>query len=549
MYDKKIVSPLELTLDPKNPRFIVPDTGDSQANIRNYLLAQEGALSLARGLAEHKGLMPGERIVVCIEDGKYIVLEGNRRTCVCQLFLNRDLLTKEFENEFPETSDELRINIQQVEVDVIKSREAARRFLAVRHIERAREWKPIAKMRFCFEDYIAGKSVSQISDRTGIPVSSINKFIRAYKILKRGLDSNWSNTEKEKLNILNIEPSKLLRIFQLQDTKKTLKLYFDDQFVLRSNTFSDNDLDAIIKIWTKKAFIEDAMNTRTEFFTYNKDGGEVLGASVYVKNILGKYSGNVDTSVPQPADKPIEKSVSEPADKLTRESVSEPADKPTGEPVSEPTGGPASGPATESTGGPTSVATSPPATGIKNPSQVSAVGVNTVQPPSSTSGGGPKNLPFFSSLNWSNVDPTISANKGIISVCNELKKISDSSTFINNYPICTAFIIRALIEQSFKYHARTKGYFSVIRAAYNAPGKPGGDPTLSFIIKQYDVNIRGWIPEQGIRRLFPLVFNFNSQTEKLNMVVHSPESYQLAPETLKSIPQEGLLEFVNYLLR
>lgn len=289
MYDKKIVSPLELILDPKNPRFIVPDTGDSQANIRNYLLIQEGALSLARSIAENNGLMPGERIVVCIEDGKYVVLEGNRRTCVCQLFLNRDLLTKEFENEFPETSETLRANIEQVEVDIIKSREEARRFLAVRHIERAKEWKPIAKMRFCFEDYVAGKSVSQINDRTGIPVSSINKFIRAYKILKRGLDSKWSPHEKEKLNILNIEPAKLLRMFELSDTKKTLKLYFDDQFVLRSNFISDDDLDKIIMIWTKKAFIEDAMNTRTAFFTYVKDGTEVTGAYEYVKDILSKY--------------------------------------------------------------------------------------------------------------------------------------------------------------------------------------------------------------------------------------------------------------------
>ncbi|MCU6709380.1 hypothetical protein M6D81_11745 [Paenibacillus sp. J5C_2022] len=524
MYEKKIVSPLELILDPKNPRFIVPDTGDSQANIRNYLLVQEGALSLARSIAENEGLMPGERIVVCIEEGRYIVLEGNRRTCVCQLFLNRDLLTKEFESEFPETNDVLRANIQQVEVDIIKSREAARRFLAVRHIERAREWKPIAKMRFCFEDYIAGKSVSQINDRTGIPVSSINKFIRAYKILKRGVDASWSAREKEKLNILNIEPSKLLRMFELQDTKKTLKLYFDDQFVLRSNSISDIDLDKIIKIWTKKAFIEDDMNTRTAFFTYTKDGGEVTGAYEYVKDILTRYHEDGEEA-PHSHSSSIDRTTSRTD-----------APNPNQSPPSESQGG-------QEKGKPT------PASGTPNPKPVGTVGIKSVPTSSPLNGGGPKNLPFFSSLDWSNVDPAISSNKGIISVSNEMKKISESASFINNYPICTAFIIRALIEQSLKYHARTKGYFAEIRAAYNAPGRPGGDPTLSFIIKQYEVNIRNWIPEQGVRRLFPLVFNFNSQTEKLNMVVHSPESYQLAPETLRSIPQEGLLELVNYLLR
>lgn len=525
-YDKKIVSPLELILDPKNPRFIVPDTGDSQSNIRNYLLAQEDALSLARSIAENEGLMPGERIVVCIEDGEYIVLEGNRRTCVCQLFLNRDLINEDFLNEFPKTSDALRANIQQVEVDIINSRETARRFLAVRHIERAKEWKPIAKMRFCFEDYIAGKSVSQINDRTGIPVASINKFIRAYKILKRGLDSSWSPREKEKLNILNIEPAKLLRMFELSDTKKSLKLYFDDQFVLRSNTISDNDLDRIIKIWTKKAFIEDVMNTRTAFLTYNKDGVEVTGAYEYVKDILIKYNEEKEEAPSSPAGK-SDITTTQPNDpNLNPSNLSEPQD---GKDKQFPT----------------------PSANVPNqnhnPDSTTAVNSKSTKSPSN--GGGPKNLPFFSSLDWSNVDPTISQNKGIIAVSNEIKKISESASFINNYPICTAFIIRALIEQSLKYHARTKGYFAEIRAAYNVPGKPGGDPTLSFIIRQYEVNIKSWIPEQGVRRLFSLVFNFKSQTEKLNMVVHSPESYQLAPETLKSVPQEGLLELVNYLLR
>lgn len=41
MYEK---APLELKLDPKNPRFTIPNTGDSQANIRSYLLLDGGVL-------------------------------------------------------------------------------------------------------------------------------------------------------------------------------------------------------------------------------------------------------------------------------------------------------------------------------------------------------------------------------------------------------------------------------------------------------------------------------------------------------------------------
>lgn len=501
MYNKEIVSPLDLYLDPKNPRFIIPEIGGDQADIRRYLISQENVLSLAQSIADYKGLMPGERIVICYEDGKKVVLEGNRRTCACQMFLDRSLITSGYESRFPATNDELKKNLEQIEVDVIPSRAEAKRFLAVRHIERAKEWSPIAKMRFCYEDYNDGKNITQINERTGLPKSSIGKYIRNYKILLRGINSNWTKEEKNKLNLLEIEPDKLLRMFTLKDTKKGLALCYNDNFDLISTLISDNDLDEIIHIWTRKAFIDDEMNTRTDFGTFIKDG-ESTGACFFIKHILEKYykkeqhisQGNGNTQNPTLNNSPT----------------------------------------TTAQQGSTSQSGT-------NLSSQSAIG-------SQSQGGGPKNLPFFSTLDWHNVDPANNANKGIIAVCNEIKKISTSKTFINDYQICTAFIIRALIEQSLKYHARNKGHWSQIMSANNVPGAPGGDPTLSFIINQYKTNISQWITNSHIRRLFNVVFNFSKQTDKLNLVVHSPESYMLGGDSLKAIPNEGLLEIVNYFL-
>ncbi|MDI6687723.1 MAG: ParB/Srx family N-terminal domain-containing protein [Desulfobacterales bacterium] len=488
MYGKDTVSPLDLYLDPKNPRFIVPEAGGEQADIRKYLITQENVLSLAKSIADNNGLMPGERIVVCIEDGKYVVLEGNRRTCACQIFLNRALIPHDYESRFPETSDALKENISLIEVDIIQSREEAKRFLAVRHIERAREWSTIAKMRFCYEDYNDGKTISQISDRTGLRISSIRKYIQNYKILLRGLNSDWTEEEKNKLNLLEIKPDKLLRMFRLADTTKTLKFYYDDSFILRSNKINDIDIDKIIHIWTRKAFIDNEMDTRSIFGTYVK-GGKCTGAVAFIKHILDKYD-NIELQTN------VESKNSETSSTLQED--------------------------------------------IESPSQ---------QRRQQSQGGGPHNLPFFSTLDWNAVDPSDNANKGIIAVCVELKKISNSTSFINNYPICTAFIIRALIEQSLKYHARKMGHWAHIMRQYNSLNPQGGEPNLSFIIRQYMTNIASWIPDRNIRRLFQIVFNSNVQTEKLNLVVHSPESYMLTPDTLRAIPGEGLLEIANYLLR
>lgn len=443
------------------------------------MLEQENALALARNIVEYGGLMPGERIVVTKENGDYIVLEGNRRTCACQILVDRSLTPSNLINKIPPSSEALINAISEVEIDIIPSREEARRFLATRHIERAKEWSTIAKMRFCYEDYELGHSVSNINDRTGLPISSINKYIKNYKILIRGLDSSWSPEEKKKLFILDIKPDKLVRLFDLADTKKFLQLYFDDQYTLKSNLISKDDIDKIIHIWTQKAFIDDEINTRTPFGKFIPNGGSI-GACKFIENILKKYY-------------PCNSNES-----CTTEGAS------------------------------TSEGTSTSGT-------------------TSTSSNIPKLSRFFSGLNLKNVQETEQNGKGVIAVCNELVKISKTQTFINNYPICTAFIIRALIEQSIKYYAKKHGYWADIMKNYLDRGNSNGDPQLSFIINQFKAN-KAWIPDKEIQRLFRVAFNNSIQLEKFNLVVHSPECYTLSPDTLKSIPDEGLLAISNYFL-
>ena len=384
MYEKDTVSPLDLLLDPNNPRFITAEAGDAQDNIRKYLITLEDVLPLARSIADSSGLMPGERIVVCRENGSYVVLEGNRRTCACQMFLDRSLIPEGFVNRFPATSDTLTTELNQVEVDIVPTREQARRFLAVRHIQRAKEWSTIAKMRFCYEDYISGKTIAQIKERTGISTTYINKYINNYKILRRGLDNNWSTEERAKLDLLGLEPDKLLRMFGLRDTKQVLRLYFTDNHVLKSNLISEEDLDQIIHIWTSKAFIENEMNTRTDFGIYSKDGNST-GASAFISSILDRYF-----QTPEPE---------------TNENTSD--DSGSSQTGSDDTSTTATG-ATGASGG------SESGTGNSGAANSETGGVRSG---GSGTGGGPNNLPFFGTLNWGNVDPEVQSNKGIIAVC------------------------------------------------------------------------------------------------------------------------------------
>jgi hypothetical protein len=92
--------PKKLVLDRQNPRIEVPE-GASQEQIRLKLLELEDVLDLARGIERNKGLFYGERIIVTEEEGKHVVLEGNRRVTACQMLLSPSLIPADFKTRFP----------------------------------------------------------------------------------------------------------------------------------------------------------------------------------------------------------------------------------------------------------------------------------------------------------------------------------------------------------------------------------------------------------------------------------------------------------------
>lgn len=77
-----------LHLDLRNPRLGRPSV-DTEAEAMTRLLKEFGPkiVGLARSIAEH-GLNPTESWAIVQEDGKYVVLEGNRRLVACRLLDN-----------------------------------------------------------------------------------------------------------------------------------------------------------------------------------------------------------------------------------------------------------------------------------------------------------------------------------------------------------------------------------------------------------------------------------------------------------------------------
>lgn len=231
------LDPLEIQLDERNPRIEVP-VGASQGQIREILLEQEEVIELARKIVKSDGLLYGDRIITTIENGKHIVLEGNRRVTALQLLLKPSLVPDKFKNRFPKASPDLKEAISRIPSDVAPNREVAEPILTQRHTERGiKPWTPMAKMRraarFIDDDKL---DFDAAAERLGTTASQVRKLVRPYRLLKRALSlGGWNKSERSALEGENLTVNPYTRFFTLQKTKEYLGLTFDEQENAQSN--------------------------------------------------------------------------------------------------------------------------------------------------------------------------------------------------------------------------------------------------------------------------------------------------------------------------
>lgn len=176
------ISPLDLLLDTENPRFVILQSRE-QADIRKYLVTYEDVCQLATDINTYGRLLPGERIVALHEGDKYVVVEGNRRTCSLQMLLNRELIPDGFAHRIPHTSASILTNCSNIEVDILSDRNSALELMTKRHIDGVKQWKPLAKKQFFAANYKngQGQSIHDLSRITGVREGDIKEDIRDYK--------------------------------------------------------------------------------------------------------------------------------------------------------------------------------------------------------------------------------------------------------------------------------------------------------------------------------------------------------------------------------
>ncbi len=174
----------QLYLDFNNPR-IDATSSSTQEDLRLLLLKYEKVADLAQSICQSHGLLAGERVIVIVEKGKTVVLEGNRRVCACQLLVNRDLIPDTFKKHFYFYVDPAVVeNVKSIQVDFAPSRKDAEVIITRRHTEPGVEgWTPIAKQRRIARLIAAGKTLDAVADEFGIFVFGRTACVRVAHVI------------------------------------------------------------------------------------------------------------------------------------------------------------------------------------------------------------------------------------------------------------------------------------------------------------------------------------------------------------------------------
>lgn len=224
------LDPLKLLLDVENPRIDLPYNA-TQNQIRLQLLQTEDVADLAKKLINAGGLLAGERIIVTQEDGRHVVLEGNRRTCACQLLLDPKLIPTEFRGRFPRTSDsEFKSSISAVLCDVAPNREAAEFTITQRHTQPGiMQWVPAAQYRRVQRLLSNGRNIDQIAQEFGLKRADVLKILRQGSLLTTVQNLPvWSDEDRHILRANDLKTNPFTRFFTLKGVRGTLGLHFDE---------------------------------------------------------------------------------------------------------------------------------------------------------------------------------------------------------------------------------------------------------------------------------------------------------------------------------
>ena len=137
----------ELKLDSENPRLPKSMHGKPEVEILSYMLLDASLIELMLAIGEND-FFPGEQLLVIPDiDGKYKVIEGNRRLSAVML-LNHPELANVQVTKIQKALDEAKFIPTEIPCLVFEKESEIHNYLGYRHITGIKEWRLLEKARY-----------------------------------------------------------------------------------------------------------------------------------------------------------------------------------------------------------------------------------------------------------------------------------------------------------------------------------------------------------------------------------------------------------------
>lgn len=178
-----------LVFDDQNPRMVEFGVAAYNEEQLINLLWREMAVEelvmsiLALGFFDHEPLYVMRR-----EDGKFVVLEGNRRLAAIRSILNSGIVKGEKMRKFEERiTPAIKEKLENsIPVIVLKSREEAWRLLGFKHVNGPAKWGSYAKAKYIVDVHRKfGISLDKIAEQIGDTNKTVSKLYQGLMVIEQ----------------------------------------------------------------------------------------------------------------------------------------------------------------------------------------------------------------------------------------------------------------------------------------------------------------------------------------------------------------------------
>lgn len=180
----------DLHFDRRNPRLaeygILDSTKD--ADILRILWDAMDVRELVQSIAA-SGFFPHEALIVAEENGRHVVIEGNRRLAAVKVLLDESGV-RDNGWDVPALSDSDRKQLESLPA-IISDRQDSWRFLGFKHVNGPAKWTSYAKARYIADVHRQyGKSLSEIADQIGDRHRTVQRLYRGLMVLEQAEREN-----------------------------------------------------------------------------------------------------------------------------------------------------------------------------------------------------------------------------------------------------------------------------------------------------------------------------------------------------------------------